>query len=101
MVYALRERLRQSSAFKFVSTTEEALFRVGVVTVDTSANTGSAGYSTVFTAWQPQSGTWTYINNFVGTCGSNRVAECADSLVAEADKAADGARAFYQTYLKK
>jgi hypothetical protein len=105
MAFALRERLRQSSAFKFVTTSEEALFKLGFVTIDASANTSNAGYSTVysavFAAWQPQTGTWTFLSNFVGTCGSSRVNECADTLVAEADKTADGPRNFYKTYYKK
>ena len=103
LVFSIRERIRQSAGFKLVS--GGALFKASIVTLDPNESSATAGYSTVysvvFTAWQPQTDTWIYLSNYVGTCGSLRVAECADGIVADADKAADTARAYYRTILKK
>ena len=105
LAYAIREKVRQSSGFALVTTTDGALFRIGLVTLDPNANASTAGYSTIYsvvlTAWRPQTKTWTYINKFVGNCGSARVNECAESVMAEADKASDVPRNFYKTLTKK
>jgi len=97
LVYAVKERIRSSSGLKLVPTSNDALFRFAIVTLDDKSGYSTV-YSVVFAAWQPQSGTWTYLNNIVGTCGSSRLAECADGLVADADKTADQPREFYRTY---
>ena len=100
LVYAIRERIRSSSGFKLVSTQKDALFRFGVVTLDEKSGYSTV-YSVVFSAWQPETGTWTYLTNIVGTCGSSRITECADGLVADADKSADQPREYYRTYVAK
>lgn len=100
LVYAVKERLRISSGLKLVANANDALFRFAIVTLDDKSGYSTV-YSVVFAAWQPQSGTWTYLTNIVGTCGSSRLSECADGLVADADKAADAPRDFYRTYLQK
>lgn len=98
LTFAIKERIRTSSAFTLVSARQDALFRISLVTLDDKSGYSTV-YSVVFSAWQPETGTWTYLNNIVGTCGSNRLAECADSLVADADKAAEEPRAYYKNYL--
>ena len=98
LVFAVKERIRASSGLNLVTTKKDALFRIGIVTLDDKSGYSTV-YSVVFAAWQPQSNTWTYLNNIVGTCGESRIAECADGLVADADKAADEPREFYRTYL--
>lgn len=96
--FAIKERIRASSGFRLVTSRDEALYRISLVTLDDKSGYSTV-YSVVFAAWQPQSNTWTYLNNIVGTCGSNRITECADGLVADADKTADIPRDFYRTYL--
>ena len=99
LAFAIKERIRTSAGFTLASTREDALFRLSIVTLDDKSGYSTV-YSVVFSAWQPQSGTWTYLNNIVGTCGTNRITECADGLVADADKASEEIKAFYRTYLQ-
>jgi hypothetical protein len=77
---------------------EHSLFRITLVTLEMGNPGYSTVYSAVYTAFQPQTATWTYLSSSVGTCGAQRVSECAEQLVAQADKAADGPRQFYSTY---
>lgn len=100
LAFAVKERIRTSAGFKLVSQREDALFRMSMVTLD-DKNGYSTVYSVVFSAWQPQTGTWTYLDNIVGTCGSSRIAECAEGLVADADSASEQPKAFYRTYFSK
>jgi hypothetical protein len=97
--FAVKERIRSSTGFKLVTARDEALFRMSIVTIDDKSGYSTV-YSVVFSAWQPQTGTWTYLNNLVGTCGTNRIAECADGLVADADKTSEEPRQFYKTYFR-
>jgi hypothetical protein len=97
LVFAVKERIRSSAGFKLVTARTEALFRMSIVTLDDKTGYSTV-YSVVFSAWQPQTNTWTYLNNIVGTCGSTRIAECADGLVADADKTSEGPKEFYKTF---
>ena len=99
LAFAIKERIRSSAGFALASSREEALFRMSLVTLDDKSGYSTV-YSVVFSAWQPESGTWTYLNNIVGTCGSNRITECADGLVADADKASEEPKAYYRSYFK-
>jgi hypothetical protein len=104
LAFALKERVRQSSGFALVTSNDDAIFKIAMVTIDPNASTSpgnSTVYSVVFAAWQPQSNTWTYMNNVVGVCGAARLTECADGIVAKADQTADISRQFYRTYFKK
>ncbi|MEK8049216.1 hypothetical protein AACH10_03095 [Ideonella sp. DXS22W] len=97
LAFAVKERIRSSSGFKLVTARGDAVYRISLVTLDDKSGYSTV-YSVVFAAWQPQTNTWTYLNNIVGTCGSNRIVECADGLVADADKTAEAPREFYKTY---
>ena len=99
LAFAVKERIRTTSGFKLVTARADAAFRLSLVTLDDKTGYSTV-YSVVFTAWQPQTNTWTYLNNIVGTCGTSRIAECADGLVADADKAAEEPREFYRTYYR-
>jgi hypothetical protein len=100
LAFSIKERVRSSNGFKLVTSQDEAIFRLSLVTIDDKSGYSTV-YSVVFSAWQPQSGTWTYLTNVVGTCGTNRITECADGLVADADKTAEGPREYYRMYFKQ
>lgn len=100
LAFSIKERIRSSNGFKLVTSQEEAIYRMSLVTMDDKSGYSTV-YSVVFSAWQPQSGTWTYLTNIVGTCGTNRITECADGLVADADKTSEGPREYYRMYFKK
>jgi hypothetical protein len=99
LAFAIKERIRSSNGFSLASTKADAFFGIHLVTLENKSNNMTT-YSIVFTAWQPETGTWTYLNNIVGTCGSNRITDCADGLVADADKAAEEPKAYYRAYIK-
>lgn len=99
LAFAIKERIRTSAGFRLVGDRADALFRISMVTLDDKSGYSTV-YSVVFAAWQPQTGTWTYLENVVGTCGTSRIAECADGLVADADKTAEEPKQFYRTYFK-
>ena len=97
LAFAIKERIRTSAAFTLVPTLKEAIYRMSLVTLDDKSGYSTV-YSVVFSAWQPETGTWTYLTNIVGTCGTNRITECADGLVADADKVSEEPKAFYRAY---
>ena len=99
LAFAITERIRRCAGFELVGARADALFRFSLVTLDDKSGYSTV-YSAVFSAWQPETGTWTYLHNLVGTCGTNRIAECADGLVADADKTAEEPRAYYRAYFK-
>jgi hypothetical protein len=84
LVYFFKDAIRRSSTFT-LSLEENLGFRVSIVTLDPEQRRTAEGYWTVYSA------TWTwnnpeqpfpfYLQQVVGTCGSNRVRECADSLL--------------------
>jgi hypothetical protein len=91
LVYYLKEGIRSSSSLGISFDQKQARLQVNVVTLD--QDTRIPGYSTVYSVvilWNnPEKPFPFYLNQLVGYCGSGRVRECADGLVANVSEQAD------------
>jgi len=103
LVFALKEGIRSSSSLGISFDQSKPRMQVNVVTLDQS--TTSSGYSTVYAVvilWNnPAQPFPLYLTQFVGYCGSNRVRECADGLVANVSEQADGMLKLFQAASKR
>ena len=91
LVYALREGLRSSQGLTLVPQTRDSRVQVRIVTMDPDPATSPGHqtiYSAVWTVTTPECGPLWYWTNLVGTCGTNRIDQCAAGLVANTDKVA-------------
>jgi hypothetical protein len=82
LVFYFKEGIRASQSFQ-LSLGNQLGLQVKIVTLDPSTN--NAGYSTIYSAvwtWNNPSNPFPlYLTSSVGTCGSSRVKECAESLL--------------------
>jgi hypothetical protein len=103
LVFALKEGIRSSSSLGISFDQSKARMQVNVVTLDQS--TSSPGYSTVYAVvilWNnPTQAFPLYLTQYVGYCGSSRVRECADGLVANVSEQSDGLLKLFQTPSKR
>ena len=91
LVYYLKEGIRSSSSLGISFDQKKVRMQVNVVTLDQSQT--YPGYSTVYSVvilWNnPAQPFPFYLNQYVGYCGSDRIHECADGLVANVSEQAD------------
>lgn len=101
LAYSIKEGIRRSSGMQLVDQAERSFWGLSLVTLDPDQQTAQRTvYSLVWTMRLP-GGTRSYVTHKVGICGSTRVAECADQIVAETDrKASDFARGLLDTLEK-
>lgn len=88
--YAFKQNLLRSATLKAVDNEKDSVMQVHLNLLDTDQSSYSTAYSVVWTFTQPAypEGFKFYDNSLVGICGSNRIAECADSLTAQTDQLA-------------
>lgn len=88
LLHNIQERIRSSGRYALAAAETDAWFHLRIVTL--SPNGDNAGHSTMYsvvltgTQPVPPFGTM-YLDNWVGTCGSQRASECAGRLVADID----------------
>lgn len=104
LVYSLKEGIRRSSSMEYVDRIQDALIRVNVVTLDPD-NTDAGGNRTIYSVvWTTQTfhdkPVTMYLTQKVGICGKNRVADSAETLVADTDKQASFVRGVILTILE-
>ena len=91
LVYFLKEGIRTSSSLGL--SFDEKKFRLQVNIVTLEQNLQNPGYSTVYSmviTWKiPNQPYPLYMDNWVGYCGTVRVKECAESLLADVSQKAD------------
>ena len=92
LVYAVKEGIRTSSSLALTFDQNKPRMQVNVVTLDQSAS--APGFSTVYSVvilWNnPGNQIFPYyLMQYAGFCGSSRVKECADSLVANISEQSD------------
>lgn len=102
LVYAIKEGIRRSASMQLVDRSQDGRFIVEFVSLDPQRATANAGYQTVYSVVLvgltfhsvpvPM-----YLTNFVGTCGSGRVPECADGVVASVDEQVSALRAIIKS----
>lgn len=91
LVYYFKEAIRTSASFR-LSQGDEPGIEVRLVTLDPSSGDtgGSTVYSAVWTLANPKKYTEIYLTSVVGTCGTKRVHECAEDLLATTDEQRTG-----------
>jgi len=73
---------------------DDAVITIHIVTLDPDSNTQGRNTQTVYSAvWTAktlhESPVEMYLTSIVGTCGSNRINECSEGLVADTDENAN------------
>lgn len=91
LAYAIRERIRRSSSMEIADREKDGFIGVHIVTLDPDANNANQGTRTIYSlVWTTktfhQTPVTMYLGNSVGLCGSRRVDECGDDLVADTDR---------------
>jgi hypothetical protein len=88
LIYQVREGIRRSASMALAPSDERAGYVLEMVALDTN-DAASTAYSFVLTtrASLGKDAGQLILEHQVGLCGSNRVASCADSIVAGTDKA--------------
>ena len=100
--YSIREGIRRSAGLSLADREQDGFIRVYIVTLDPDANTASSGNRTIYSV------VWTmrtlhdtpvtmYLTNSVGVCGSQRVSQSADDIVAKTDNWASEIRGWFRT----
>lgn len=91
LVFGLKEGIRSSTSLGLSYDKSKPRLQVNIVTLD--QNPSNPGYSTVYAVvvvWNnPNQGFPLYLNQYVGYCGSNRVRECADSILSVVSETSD------------
>lgn len=105
LAYSIKEGIRRSAAMKLVDREQDGFVRVNLVTLDPD-KTGSSGIRTIYSVvWTTQTFHTTpvtmYLTNSVGICGSDRVSQCAESIVAKTDDQVSFVRAIVQSTLEE
>ena len=99
LAYAVKEKIRNSSSLQ-MSYSEDARLTVILVTLDQTPDRPGASscYSFVLCMTNPNNYFPNYITSSVGYCGSSRVTEVADGIVADIDKVVDNIRRAVNNY---
>jgi hypothetical protein len=106
LVYFVKEGIQSSSTLELAISPELGL-RLQIVTLD--QNSSSPGYSTAYSfvvTWVNKQQPFPYyLNQYVGYCGSSRVQECAQDLVASTAENSESVlrllKAAYESNTKK
>ncbi len=87
LAYKVREGLRRSSSMKVADSYGDSVIQMSLVCLDPSAGeSGSVSRYSYSITFLNTKGYYDYqLTHGVGTCGTRRVEECADGLVADID----------------
>lgn len=91
LVFAVKERIRSSKSLAMSFDSKVARMQVNVVTLDQNREQpgNSSSYAVVVLWNNPADLLPYYLTHFVGYCGSAKVNECADGVVATISEQAD------------
>jgi hypothetical protein len=102
LAYAIKEAVRASGQLELVPLRDDAFVSMDLVTLDLDKDGARTVYSLVLNTRDLDSeGLFHYQSSMVGSCGSSKVAECAQGVVANVDKVVDNYRAVFQAVLKR
>ena len=105
LVYAMKEKIRRSAGITLVDRDQDGRIKVQIVTLDPD-NGEYAGRRTIYSVvWTAKTFHDTpvdmFLTNSVGLCGTSRVQECADGLVADTDSQAARIRTLIQNAVER
>ena len=107
LAYAIKQKIRENvGSITLMDRQEDGLIRIHLVTLDPDENTSSQGFRTIYSVvWTVQTlsepSTTMYLSNQVGSCGSGRISECADGIVAQTDDYASTVRGWIKDFIDK
>ncbi|HMM55082.1 MAG TPA: hypothetical protein PKC23_08705 [Candidatus Desulfobacillus sp.] len=87
LIYAVKEKIRQSSSLRLSLDLNESVLQGRIVTIDW--DTRKPGYATIYSLVitlgvpETQSQSSYFIQQSTGVCGTKRIQECAEDIVAE------------------
>jgi hypothetical protein len=79
VVYYLKQDIASSSQFRLVYAQPQASFTINIVTMSTGPS-NNMEYSAAYSATLIE-GADAYVTNYVGVCGSARIASCASNII--------------------
>jgi len=89
LVYAVKETIRKSGGLSLQASTQDAFLAVNMVTLDPDDNGSRTVYSFVLTSADSDESHFDYELSFVGVCGTDRVVQCAERIVASVDSVSE------------
>ena len=106
LAYAIREGIRRSAAMTLVDREQDGFLSVRMVSLDPDRSDSPNGNRTIYSVvWTTKTFRDTpvtmYLTSSVGICGSNRVAQCAEALVADTDSQVSQVRGWIQDVADK
>lgn len=88
----LRETIATSPLFTLIYDEDKPAIKLAIVTLDPDSGNGSSGtrtiYSLVILLHAKRGGLDTFLDTYVGVCGSQRLDSCSDRIKAAVDKQA-------------
>jgi len=90
LVYAIKERIRNSASMEQTFVQSKMRLKLSIITMDREPS--NSGIATVYSAaiiLSIPGQTDTFLNHYVGYCGMDRLAGCADGIVAHMDAQLD------------
>lgn len=100
LVYAMKEKIRRSAGMTLVDRDQDGRIAVQIVTLDPDSSSGGGRRTIYSVVWLAKTFHETpidmFLTNSVGLCGSNKVQECAEDLVADTDKQVTKVRTWIQ-----
>jgi len=104
LVYAIKEGVRRSAGMQLVNRVQDGLIQVKIVTLDPDKDNKSGSRTIYSVVWTLQTfhnpPVTMYLTNSVGFCGSARVAQCADGLVADTDAQVSEVRGWIESAME-
>lgn len=95
LAYQVREKLNKSSTLSLIDDNKKSSIQVKIVTMspqNDSNNSISTIYSEVILIKFENESYARYDSSFVGTCGKNVIASCADTIIGNIDNLANDIR---------
>ncbi len=90
LAFELREAVRRSAAMSLADRSQDGRIYVRLVTMDPDSSSGGASRTIYSAVWTMQTFHDTpvemFLTSYVGTCGRQRVASCAQGLAAITDE---------------
>ena len=99
LVYKIRESIRESVGLELAVIEENSFIQLRILTIDPADDNYSTVYSVVWTIRAGEDSGNLYYTHNVGTCGSNRVDEVAEGIVADTDYLAEELKEIFASLL--
>ncbi len=101
LVYKIRESIRESIGLELAAIEEHSIIQLRILTLDANHDGYSTVYSVVWTLRLDEDSGNIFYTHQVGTCGTSRVNEVAEGIVADTDTVAQNLKELYALFLNE